>query len=149
MQIRIDLPKNRYNPGRLAVVDDNGETAFVCDCLGKADNQRAARADNPDRDPTLPYGDTPTGTYETTQITMFAERHRSLGDGWIVLEGTGGDALTAAEKGRTGLGIHAGRGDDRLVPTYGCVRVLDRDFKMLTDLLYGERFSVVISESSG
>ena len=60
--------------------------------------------------------------------------------------GLQGDAATAVECGRTGLGLHAGRGDDRLVPTYGCLRITDLHFDRLAECLDGDAVEIRILE---
>ena len=131
-RIDISLPLSRPRPGMLVLSNTEGRPLLPpFFCLGKADNARATRAGNPDRDPTKPYGDTPAGVYAETSLVKFGAAHRRLGRAWIPIDGAEGQALRAVEGGRTGLGIHAGRGNDRLIPTYGCVRMLDREFDLL------------------
>lgn len=135
-RIKIFLPADRARAGVLRVF--KGPTQeYMMDrpCLGKADNARAAKAGNPTRDPALPYGDTPTGEFAVSRYFPFAETHPRIGDGWIPMTGLSGQAEDAVRGGRTGLGIHAGRGNDRLVPTYGCVRLLDSDMAWLAKLV--------------
>jgi len=144
MRIQVELPANRWNKGVLTVIGDDGESVFTCPARGKADGGRAKRADNPERYPVLPYGDTPLGDYAPTRLIRFAEPHRRLGWGWIPLEGAAGDARTARVAGkRTGLGIHAGRGE-RLMATYGCLRLRQSDFDSLATLFRGATIEVSI-----
>lgn len=132
MRIVIFLPRDRAKQGLLHLFGDDGRflTGNIR-CLGKADNQRAIEAKNPLRDSTRPYGDTPSGTYAPSKVTLFEPVHPRLGKAAILIDGVEGNALIAKEEGRTGLAIHGGRGNDGLVPTYGCVRVLDRDMEKL------------------
>lgn len=131
-RIQIFLPKDRAKPGFLHVFDEDGRSLLAnVECLGKADNGMARREGNARRDPTLPYGDAPSGRFAPTRLSLFVRKHRRMGIGWIPLDGDDGQALEAKDNGRYGLGIHAGRGDERLVPTYGCIRVTDRDFDRL------------------
>ena len=135
LSVKIYLPFNRWNTGLLAVHDAEHRELFAAPCRGKADGQNAARHDNPNRDSTKPWGDTPTGAYEPTQLVEFAERIQ-LGDAWVPLEGAEGDALKAKQQGRTGLGIHAGRGE-KLMATYGCVRLRQKAFDRFAEIVEG------------
>lgn len=149
-RIHVFLPADRTKPGYLHLFDDDGSAQDLdLECLGKADNGRAAAEGNPSRDPTKPYGDTPSGRYERTRIVDFDAPHARMGRAWIPLTGETGDALEAMQRGRTGLGIHAGRGDGRLVPTYGCLRMLDHDFEVLAGALGDEEFRVTIEDLNG
>lgn len=144
----ITLPKNRAEVGTLEVINIAGHRVFTCDARGKADNAKAKSENNPDRDPTKPWGDTPTGAWASCRVTRFKGR-TTLGMGWIKLpaaHAVSGDAVQAKINGRTGLGIHAGRGNGSLMATYGCVRVFDRDWTALEALLDGSEFDVVIVE---
>jgi hypothetical protein len=139
LKIRITLPPDRTLPGRLTYAQ------ITVPCLGKADNARAAVHGNPKRNPVHPWGDTPTGRYAPARAVWFATR-TPLGEAWLPLEGVHGDALTARHNGRTGLGIHAGRGSGRLVPTYGCVRLRARDFYAMLSEAGERRIEVEIVE---
>lgn len=145
-KIHVFLFADRTKPGVLALLDEGGADA-CWPCLGKADNARAVLAGNDGRDPAYPYGDTPTGGYRATRLVRFATTHPRLGAAWFPIEGESGQAVEARIKGgRTGLGIHAGRGDDKLVPTYGCVRMRQTDFDRLAALVDGEWLKVAVSE---
>ena len=139
MNIRITLSPDRTQPGELSY------NRKSLPCLGKADNTRAAAHGNSRRDPVHPWGDTPTGLYAPARVVWFAAR-TPLGEAWLPLEGVHGDALTARHNGRTGLGIHAGRGSGRLVPTYGCVRLRARDFYTMLCVVGDRRVDVEIIE---
>ena len=139
LKIHITLPSDRALPGKLTY-----ERRTV-PCLGKADNARAVANANPTRDPTHPWGDAPTGLYAPARPVWLATR-TPLGEAWIPLDGVQGDALTARHNGRTGLGIHAGRGIGRLVPTYGCIRLRARDFYGILSAIGDRRVDVEIVE---
>lgn len=135
------LPADRTRPGELRVVGDGAPSATdpaasgPWRCLGKADNQSAAQHGNPARDPTLPFGDHPTGDYALVAIHRFDEASSKYGPGWISLDPTGGDALTAERNGRFGLLIHGGRlRDGALRPTFGCLRVDNATVRALLEL---------------
>ncbi|MBF0249946.1 MAG: L,D-transpeptidase [Alphaproteobacteria bacterium] len=132
--ISVFVPVDRLLPGFMRVFDPDGvRVLYDLPCRTKADGADAAEHDNPHRDPTRPYGDTPTGLYRPTWISRYIARHRTFGHHAILLEGQTGDALKAAQNGRTGLAIHGGRGDDKLMATYGCIRMFDRDIAMLAE----------------
>lgn len=146
-RIKIYLPADRRRKGVLRVFrGPTQEYMMDAPCLGKADNGRAAKAGNPDRDPALPYGDTPAGEYAPAKYVRFAEPRPRIGEGWIPMTGISGQAGDAVRGGRTGLGIHAGRGDGRLVPTYGCLRMLDRDMAWLAKLVGGDEILIEVFE---
>lgn len=141
------LPRDRAKAGVLTLFDDAGELMFPgAPCLGKADNARAAKEGNPLRSPRMPYGDTPAGEYAPARVEIFAAPHARLGRGWIPLHGETGAALAAVRNGRTGLGIHAGRGDGALVPTFGCLRVSDSTFDRLVQAIGDDQVRVTIED---
>lgn len=150
MRISIALPADRVRPGRLRLVSDGGVLLDV-PCLGKADSGRALKEGNPDRDPVKPYGDTPGGTYHAAKVVTFDPEHQRMGRHAIPLIGSGGPALKAMDL-RTGLYIHAtpgndaNRGTDRLIPTFGCVRLLDADMAALAQRLGDNPVEIEISE---
>ena len=145
-KLLILLPKNRTISGRASCLDPHGEILFDCQALGKADSQRAISENNVGRLPTRPYGDTPLGHYHPSRVIPLSPRHPRIGDLWIPLEGQSDDALLAMENGRTGLGIHAGRGDTKLVPTYGCIRLRDEDMRHIHSLAQDHQFKISIEE---
>ena len=141
LKILITLPADRAQPGKLTY------DQRTVPCLGKADNARAMANGNPMRDPTFPWGDAPTGLYASARPVWFATR-TPLGEAWIPLDGVQGDALAARHNGRTGLGIHAGRGSGRLIPTYGCIRLRARDFYGMIGVIGDQRVDVEIVEQT-
>jgi len=147
MKLKFVLPSNRIYAGFFTLTDNDGVLLMAGRALGKADNGRAAVEGNPLRYSTLPYGDTPTGEYQPSAVIIFDKPHRRVGRGWVPLKGRTGDALTAIKE-RRGLGIHAGRldTDGRLVPTYGCVRISDRDFDQLTATTAGAIMDIEVTE---
>lgn len=143
MFIEVFLPRDRAKSGYLHLFEGDGECViYDVPCRGKADNQRAAANGNAARDPTLPYGDTPSGRYLPARVIRYNPRHPTFGPYAILLEGESGDALKAKRNGRTGLAIHGGRGDDLLVATYGCIRVHDSEMGRLAHVI-GDREVVV------
>ncbi|CDO60826.1 hypothetical protein BN1012_Phect2613 [Candidatus Phaeomarinobacter ectocarpi] len=147
-RIEISLPENRLNIGTLKVLDEDGNQLLAdIECRGKADNQRAAKRGNPLRHSTYPYGDTPSGEYAPTKCVVFREEIERFGIGWIPMEGISGDAHLAKDNGRTGLAIHGGRGNERLVPTFGCVRVRDIDFRHMAHVLGDDDIAISIKDT--
>lgn len=148
MHLDIVLTSNRRYAGFFTLIDSEGVLVLAGRALGKADNGRAATEGNPTRQSTLPYGDTPTGDYKPAHVVKIDPPHRRVGKHWIPISGKSGDALQALVEGRKGLGIHAGRldTDGRLVPTYGCVRMSDRDFDQLVLALGDSEVSITVSE---
>lgn len=147
-RVLVELPKDRYKPGRFRVFDWHNDEVASFMCLGKADNHKALKKGNPDRDPTLPYGDTPTGLYGAVRVVKLPEELQGrLGDYWMQLDPEAGDALQAELRGRTGLGVHGGRGNERLVPTFGCVRLFDRDMQEFYEMSQGCRVSLKVIET--
>lgn len=147
--ILVRLPTNRWNTGTLYVYGDKHDLILApMAARGKADGKKAARKGNPARDPTLPYGDTPAGTYKPGRVVMFAEKHERLGAGWIEIEGESGDAAQALANGRSGIAIHAGAGNDaaHLRATYGCIRVTDIDFRHLAFVLGHDLVQVTVED---
>lgn len=132
LSIDITLPANRRNSGVLKLLR-GAELVVHMRCLGRAAGEKAAEAGNPTRDELKRNGDTPTGSYLAPRGVEARPKARQTGFGthWIPLDPIGGQAQAAEDAGRAGLAIHGGRGDARLVPTAGCIRVLDKDFARL------------------
>jgi hypothetical protein len=142
MQIKITLPHNRMNLGQLSVTDDGGAVTFgPVPCLGRADGHDAGLHQNPTRDPALPFGDTPIGTYSVAALVdhMASETdlHTYGAHPSVLLEPLTGQALTAKQQGRTGLMIHGGAPSQTggLRPTHGCVRLSENDQGSLMTLV--------------
>ncbi len=149
MNILVMLGHDRATAGTLVLIDKDIRI-LGAPCLSKADNQKAASMGNPSRDPRRPYGDTPAGRYVIpVPITWAFDRHTTLGEAWIplVLEGAIGEQVECAKRNnRSGLLIHAGRGSGTLVPTYGCLRMLARDFFHLCSSIGANEVTVTIEE---
>lgn len=146
--IRITVPANRNNRGTLAVLDAAGREVVSCVCLAKAAQELASKVGNSKRDPVKRYGDTPVGSYIAQKGAVALDPpQKSFGAGWIPLDPVGGQAQTAEDRGRSGLAIHGGRGNTRLVPTGGCIRVFDRDYARIVAALRGAKgFKVEVTE---
>lgn len=134
IKMRIILPENRYMTGSLKITDGDKIISGPYRALGKADNAKAAAEGNPDRDPTLEYGDTPSGEYSV----IIEKPQAYFGDSaFFRLEPESGDALIAKENGRDGLLVHGGtpRLDGSLKATHGCIRLKNEDIdKVIEDL---------------
>lgn len=141
----VKLRHDRSQAGDYSLLDPSSVVVLRGSCLGKADNARATQAGNRARNPVKPYGDTPLGRYRPAPITVFSPHHPRLGAYGIELIGEAGPALVAMAE-RTGLWVHAGRGDGRLVPTYGCLRLLDRDMAAMARLVGRGLVRVTIAE---
>lgn len=148
VQVFVTLPHDRATTGFIMLIAGGKTLAGPFRVLGKADDEMAAKKGNPDRDPTQPFGDTPTGDYTATLGTRAA----SYGpNGVIELSPASGNALTAEENGRDGLLIHGGKPNKlgKLRPTYGCLRVADDDMGIIMNALRDrtlEKVSVVEDE---
>lgn len=129
MRLRSVLPVNRWLAGRLWLEDDAGTILRgPYPCRGKADSQVAAEHGNPERATTLPFGDHPSGRYRVAAMVRDKEPAHAYGPWFFLLDPFEGDALTAEEAERRGLGIHGGRlsQDGRtLRATNGCLRTTD------------------------
>lgn len=148
MHLVITLPSDRRYAGYFTLVDNSGQLLMDGRARGKSDNSKAIEHDNPTRNSTQSYGDTPTGEYEEAFITHFNPPHKRLGKAWIAIEGKSGDALIARNNGRWGIGIHAGRlhTDGTLITTYGCVRLSDRDMDQMCAVIKDDPISITIRE---
>jgi hypothetical protein len=141
LTIQVQFSSDRSQTGTLSLLNSAGETlAGPFDAYGRADNHTAIAHGNVGRRPTLPYGDTPTGTYAIPRATATGDgtkyNSKSYGpNGALVLQPTGGEAEEAARNGRVGLLIHGGDPDSsgRLRATNGCVRLSNADIKALLD----------------
>jgi hypothetical protein len=135
--LTIGLPAKRNRCGALTLAREGGAillraapaAGFVCSVL--------ATAHNPGREPVLPYGDTPTGTFRLAGVyasgdgTSLPARHFGP-HGVIALEAISGQALIAASAGRGKVLMHGGPPGPhgRLRGTAGALRLTNED--MLT-----------------
>ncbi|WP_052730177.1 L,D-transpeptidase [Sphingomonas sp. SRS2] len=143
----IKLPSDRKLPGKLMLFSPAAGPAdkpiFSCSCLGRS----AGHANNPTRDPLKYRGHTPLGEYAVTFVTTLARPITGIGSLWVGLDPIGGQAQKAEDAGRTGLGIHGGRGDEVFKMTHGCIRLLDRDMAALAKAAAKLRFDVSIVQA--
>jgi hypothetical protein len=141
--LRIELPANRDYVGRIALLDKGGRLIAgpfaVC---GRAGDELATEHGNRSRAATLPYGDTPLGTYRIVGFVRTGSGTKYRADlfgvhGAFVLEAISGDAALAEANGRFEVLIHGGRlsPDGKLRATSGNIRIADADLSTLSKLI--------------
>jgi hypothetical protein len=138
LSIAIELPSNRDQTGDLVLKRNGVKLAGPFWVYGRSDSSMANKHGNPSRDPTRPYGNTPTGSYSVPRATATGDgtsykRHSYGPGGALVLQPTAGQALDAANNGRVGLLIHGGDlgSGGKLRATHGCLRLSDTDMAAL------------------
>jgi len=155
-KIAVQLHKDRTLSGILQILDLSG--GFILGpftCLGKADGGDAKLHGNPERNPVLPFGDTPTGKYNVVQLVSHSggesDLHTYGSFPSVLLDPISGDALKAKKNGRAGLMIHGGgpSASGRLRPTHGCIRLSEANQRDLVSLVVQSvlsEISVVVTE---
>jgi hypothetical protein len=144
-KINVQLPVDRNFTGLIQLEDDQGSALagpfVVC---GRANDRTAAERGNSSRTTTLPYGDTPLGSYRVADILDSGAETLYCPDeygphGVIVMEPTKGDAALAEANGRFIFFIQGGAtgGNDRLRATNGSLRLRDHDLRKLIASLRG------------
>lgn len=134
--INVITPTLRDKEGLLIVFDDT-EILFKTHSLCRGSNGNRIKAGG--------NGDTPTGRAITVYDSNAHNGEYSYGNyGLIYLAGDTGEFLTATQKGRTGIAIHAGhtvgyygislKDMGRLMGTYGCIRVYNEEMQKLAKL---------------
>jgi hypothetical protein len=146
--LRGFLPRDRRLPGTLVLLDERGWPVANWACLGKADSAEGEARKNALLEPTLPYGNTPTGSFAAAAVQKFSQPHPRMGAWGIPLVGVAGVALEAVRL-RSGLWIH---GDGLqpapvgLRPTHGCLRLKESSMGSLAALLRDELVTIGIEE---
>jgi hypothetical protein len=141
--IRISLPTDRSRPGALELRDPDGQRLMAAPCLGRGTGHPSL---NPQRSPMRRWGHTPLGDYRASAVVdRGADQAGRPPYGRYVFALRPADARVVAA--RKGLMIHGGRGNDRLVTTRGCVRLLDLDMARLAKALQGNDAVVTIEEA--
>jgi hypothetical protein len=156
MKIQIALSKDRSILGNLQVFDDAGVVVLgPVDCLGQADQGDAHAHNNPTRDTTRQYGNTPTGGYAIAQLVTHSggetDLHTYGSYPSILLDPLSGDALKAKQNGRSGLMIHGGAPglNGRLRPTHGCVRLSESDQRDLVSIVFPSIKTTTVTVQEG
>lgn len=151
--LTILLPADRTRPGRFSLFaagkdGSQGAPMITGPCLGRSAGLFDKVTGTVRRDRLQYRGDTPLGDYAVTFVSQLAKPITGIGSIWIGLDPVAGEALRAEQNGRRGLGIHGGRGNSRLMPTHGCVRLTDADMAALAKAAGRTRFTVTIREMS-
>ena len=145
LHFEVRLKKNRSVPGKLFVFEIQSNYRQCSKAPIKKFNILGRGSRGNGKTQYLNRGNTPTGFYEISELVNTKKwSRRSYGaNGAFRLKPLAGQALVAQEVfGRTGLLIHGGatRKNGKLRPTYGCLRLRNKDVKQLkkivTDRLY-------------
>ncbi len=157
LKVVVELLRDRTKPGIIQIYDGEKSVLGPFLCLGKADNQSAKKAGNPDRNPEYRMGDTPTGDWLITKViptgTPGLSVHSYGHHGALDLKPVRGSCLAAYQNGRTGIWIHGGAPNaaGKMRPTHGCIRFADPHMKSLVQLLRSSlpenRIPMVVSEA--
>ncbi|WP_185145406.1 L,D-transpeptidase family protein [Apibacter muscae] len=134
--INIIAPKTRDVEGPLIVFDKSG-VLFKTYSLCRGSNANRLKAGG--------NGDTPIGKASTRYDANAHKGEYSYGNyGLIYLEGLTSEFLTATKNGRAGIAIHSGHTTGyfkkslkdlgKLMGTYGCVRVYNKEMEKLGKL---------------
>jgi hypothetical protein len=141
--LTIALPAERSRCGSLSLAKEGGEVLLSAVAVAARASTTLAKAHgNAARDPILPYGDTPTGTYRWGGVyasgdgTALPARHYGP-HGVLMLIPVSGQGLLAQSAGRQSLLIHGGPlgPQGRLRSTAGALRVANEDLQALLALL--------------
>ena len=140
-KIVLMVPTGRRTCGRGALFGDDGRMSLgPFRILATANARIAAKHGNPERDPRLPFGHTPAGSYVVAGSLPPGYRHphrprRFGGGGALMLAPSAGVAAEAMTNGRRLMYLHAGPLDrrGRLRPTYGGLRVSEPTLAALLD----------------
>jgi hypothetical protein len=141
--LTIVLPTERGSCGSLSLAKEDGEILLSAIAVaGRASSALAKARGNAARDPILPYGDTPTGTYRWGGVyasgdgTALPARHYGP-HGIVMLTPVSGQGLLAQSAGRQSLLIHGGPlgPQGRLRSTAGALRLANEDMQALLALL--------------
>lgn len=161
MEVILDADRDEY--GQATLLHESGFVVFgPVPVLGRSTGSER----NPDADPLLPYGNTPTGTYESwvrsteernsrgevySQVRSRSGKLSYGSSGLLVLRPESGQAKRAELNGRSGLLIHAGELGDNfgLRPTAGCLRLYPDDMKQLVSYIAHYRSTITAEISIG
>ena len=143
IRILVELGSDRDRCGTLGVFDANGHRlAGPFPVAGRASDALAAARGNPRREPTLRYGDMPTGGFavrgilKTGKTTPFAAAEYGP-HGVVILEGISGEAAIAEANGRFQFFVQAGAlaKDGSLRSTAGALRLSNEHQRLLVAAL--------------
>ena len=143
LSLTIGLPKSRSRCGTLTLAREDNEILIDgAPVAGLASSGLAARHMNENRDPVLPYGNVPTGTYRLSGIYASGDGTRLPArqygpHGVIALTPVSGQGLLAAGAGRGTLLIHGGPAgpNETLRSTAGALRLANADMQALRSLI--------------
>lgn len=141
--LEVRLPRNRDFAGTLRL--GNCDSLFgPIPIAGRSDDLLARLHQNSCRDPLLPYGDTPTGTYLMRAVFRASGRTEYYrldygAAGAFAFEPVAGDAALADANGRFVLLLHGTKrvSESKLYATSGALRVLDSDLLDLMRMIRG------------
>lgn len=157
-KVIVRFTADRDQTGLLEVQSPEGKRLSgpfaVC---GRADDLSARDHKNPERNPLLPFGDTPFGDYRVTGVLESGEGTDYSSEeygpaGIVLLQPRNGDAALADANGRFVFFIQGGdpSPDGGLRPTNGSLRLYNRDQKRLVSLLQRTQGSIcVVVETTG
>ena len=158
-KIVVRLPENRDYAGQLTIESPGGKRiAGPFEVCGRADDELARHNKNSARNPLLPFGDTPLGSYRAVQIMPSGPgtpyRSGEFGSaGIVLLQPRHGEAALADANGRFGFFIHGGTlaRNGALRPTEGSLRLSNRDQKKFIAALrrLGETCECVVTKLRG
>ncbi len=142
-KIIVRLPGNRDFAGSIQIENSAGRRiAGPFPICGRADDKLARENKNPNRDPLLPFGDTPLGEYQLKEIIASgnatpysAEEFGS--SGIVLLQPGNGAAALADANGRFGFFIQGGALSRKglLRPTDGSLRLSNKHQRELLAVL--------------
>lgn len=143
--LNVTLSKDRDKVGAYAF--SNGLVNLRAgSVLGRSDNAAAKLHHNPTRDPLLPFGDIPTGSYIATVIPASTDHHAYGPYARFYFTAREGNAVKA---NRSGLEGHGGdlnplyKQWGGLRPTNGCLRFFNEDIRYMTTIVNGLELHVV------
>jgi hypothetical protein len=156
----VQLPCDRSTAGQIFFKSDSGALLagpFVI--AGRSTSALAGAHRNQRRDPQLPYGDTPTGTFAVREVvrtghnTPFPKTEFGA-CGLLILEPLTGDAALADANGRFRFAIQGGNPgpDGSLRSTAGSLRMRNDDLRALICALARNpcaRCEIMSAESAG
>ena len=145
MRLVAALTKDRQAEGQFWVEGDDGVVFGPVRCRGEADSGNAAKFKNILEDPTRVAGDHPFGVCRVVDIVTIqpadTKGGRTYGPFFVRLHPVSGEAWTARQQGREGIGLHGGDlgPAGELRATFGCLRLDNASLVQVVDRLFAER----------